>query len=174
MSSRHLSEPEIAFRETPAPAFSEKIAALRLELSEARTRLLQERLLHSVQRASAEQAYRVSESATRFVGTLLDTLTQSAFQITREGMIVRWNAALSESTGISGEIAIGKDLENVFTLLHTQILTDLLCDFVLNKTKEGVSSVLPGETPLYLTLIPQFRIPESLETVVVLISTTKP
>ncbi len=154
---------------SPRPAAaSDKLAALRLELGETRTRLLQERLAHSIQKAAAEQAYRVSESAGEFVNLLLDALAQPALQLSRDLTVLRWNSALAEQTGIAPACALGRTLSEVFTLDHVALLEEQIERYLTEPGLPPLSGPLPGHSPLTYTLLPLYRIPGTLEAVTVL------
>lgn len=130
-----------------------------------------------IQRAQTEQVRRVSECLRLFYETLLQHLAQPAFQMDRDGIVVRWNAPMVHWSGIASEKAAGQPLATLLSALLSEPLLQAFAQIQTAIAEGGdaipiQSGVLLPEGLLAATpfhLIPLCRVPGCIEAVVCLL-----
>jgi PAS domain-containing protein len=158
----------------PAPELQDTLERLRQQLE-------QERRMHAIQRATAEQARRVADCLMVCQDTLLAHLTQPCFTLDCRGVILNWNSAMARWTARPTAIALGVPLVDLVGQ-ETGEQLERACRLAIAaiESTEGSQDThvfsLPGplrfaeSEAARLTLIPHCRIPGCVESFLVLVT----
>jgi PAS domain-containing protein len=148
--------------------------SLRQQLQEAQASA---RLL----RANAEQARRVAESLRGFHEMLLVSIAQPCFALDRSGQVIGWNPALERWSGLARTEQEYKPLDAPICSFVRNFLDRARRSLLARRkttgsprfpqpiTLQGPLAFLPEREAEQITLLPLFRIPGTLEAVVVLL-----
>lgn len=155
------------------------------EIERLRQALEEERRLHAIQRAAAEQSRRVADCLTVFQDALLANMTQPCFILNATGSIHGWNPAMAHWTARSAAATQGRTLADWFgeeTGAQLERACRLAQAAIANAEglECGHAFSLPGPyrfgdvTASRLTLIPRYRIPRFVEAFFVLVTPDEP
>lgn len=151
------------------------------EIECLREQLHTEKRLHTIQRATAEQARRVADCQIAFQEILIEQITQPCFVLNAEGILLRWNPAMARWTNCPASAVQSVPLaqiageETASQLVRACSLARAAVESANSATKTAVFS-LPepfrfGDTEIgRVTLIPHCRIPGCVESYLILVT----
>jgi PAS domain-containing protein len=143
---------------------------------------LEEHRPHIIQIATAEQARRAAECMRNSFDALLRNTTQPCFALDAVSTVIRWNGAMAHWTGVPERDALGRPLSSIFcaesavqieavNLLfreaeerRSEVDADPLCEL------DGEFTFRDDLASARISLLPLCRIPQIVETVVVLVT----
>ena len=149
------------------------------ERAQLRQQLADERTAHAIQRATAEQARRVTRCTRSCLEAVLENLAQPYIVISSEGIVQQWSGTLEARTGIGAQHAVGKRWKELIGGEAQQKLEKgirAVCNAAVNESGyaggrdlRGHFALTPNCTFSEITLIPLHRIPSCVEAIILLV-----